>query len=608
MTAVEVARARLARTAARRATSKGRTAAISPRHDDSVAQLALENASESVLSCSMTPTSNALPDDIDALRAQLNAVLADHAAVVAERDAAVSERDDAVSERNTIRAEHDQLEARYQRLESILAEIRRAHFGRKSEKIDDNQLALALEELETSLAKSEAEADKTEDQAEKAGKPARAKGDGKGRRSRFPTLDHLPHVIEVIEPESKTCPCCCGELHVIGEDVSKRLDVVPAQYRVLETHRPKFACRSCESNGADNVAGVIQAPAPARLIVGGLPTEALVAQVVVSKHADHLPLYRQAQILARQGVEIERSTLAHWVGAAAAELQPLHDHLLRQLKASPKLFCDETRCPVLDPGRGKTKTGFMWSIARDDRPWGGTDPPAVAYTYAPGRGAVHAVKLLAGYSGILQVDGYSAYAALTNPARDGGAVTLAFCWAHLRRRFYEVYVGGHAPIATEALARIKLLYDIEAEIRGLPPEMRKAVRQEKSKPVIDDMKLWFEATFAKVSKGARIADAIRYGLNHWDGLLRFLGDGRIEIDSNTVERSIRSIVLDRKNSLFAGHDLGAEGWAMISSLLETAKLNRVNPQAWLTDVLTKLVNLWPASRIDELMPWAKKPS
>jgi transposase len=209
-------------------------------------------------------------------------------------------------------------------------------------------------------------------------------------------------------------------LHVIGEDVSKRLDVVPAQLRVIETHRPKFACRSCENNGADDVAGVIQAPAPARLIVGGLPTEALVAQVVVSKHADHLPLYRQAQILARQGVEIERSTLAHWVGAAAAELQPLHDYLVRQLKASPKLFCDGTRCPVLDPGRGKTKTGFMWSLARDDRPWGGADPPAVAYTYAPGRGAVHAVKLLAGYSGILQVDG-----AHTGPARSQALPTLS---------------------------------------------------------------------------------------------------------------------------------------------------------------------------------------
>jgi transposase len=558
----------------------------------------------------MTDVSDILHDDVDALRAQLTAALADHAAVVAARDVAVNERDAAVNERDAIRTERDQLEARNQRLESIIAEIRRAHFGRKSERINDDQLKLALEELETSLAKSEAEADKAEDEAEKAGKPANTGRRGNRRpRSRFPNLDHLPHVKEVIEPESKACPCCGGVLHVIGEDVSKRLDVVPAQLRVIETHRPKFACRSCENNGADNVAGVVQAPAPARLIVGGLPTEALIAQVVVSKHADHLPLYRQAQILTRQGVEIERSTLAHWVGAAAAELQPLHDHLVRQLKASPKLFCDETRCPVLDPGRGKTKTGFMWSLARDDRPWGGTDPPAVAYTYAPGRGAVHAVKLLAGYSGILQVDGYSAYAALTNPARDGGAVTLAFCWAHLRRRFYEVYVGGNAPIATEALARIKLLYDIEAEIRGLPPEMRKAVRQEKSKPVVEEMKLWFEASLAKVSKGGRIADAIRYGLNHWHGLVRFLDDGRIEIDSNTVERSIRGIALDRKNSLFAGHDLGAEGWAMISSLLETCKLNSADPLAWLTDVLTKLVNLWPASRIDELMPWAyaKKP-
>jgi transposase len=561
------------------------------RHDDSPCGSMLQGGPESATTWlvfgetarTMTDVSDILPNDVEALRALLATALADHATLVAERDG--------------LRVERDQLAAHNERLEAIIAEIRRAHFGRKSEKINDDQLALALEELETSLAKAEAEAEKTS-------KPVNTARRVKPRASRFPNLDHLPHVEEVIEPESKACPCCGGALHAIGEDVSKRLDAVPAQLRVLVTRRPKYACRACEKNGADDVAGVIQTPAPARLIVGGLPTEALVAQVVVSKHADHLPLYRQAQILARQGVEIERSTLAHWVGAAAAELQPLHDHLLRHLKASPKLFCDETRCPVLDPGRGKTKTGFMWSIARDDRPWGGTEPPAVAYTYAPGRGAVHAIKLLAGYSGILQVDGYSAYAALTNPARDGGAVTLAFCWSHFRRRFYEVYIGGHAPIATEALARIKLLYDIEAEIRGLPPEMRRAVRQEKSKPIVEDTKLWLEESLAKVSKGGRIAEAIRYGLNHWDGLLRFLDDGRIEIDSNTVERSIRGIALDRKNSLFAGHDLGAEGWAMISSLLETCKLSRVDPQAWLTDVLTKLVNLWPASRIDELMPWA----
>jgi hypothetical protein len=326
--------------------------------------------------------------------------------------------------------------------------------------------------------------------------------------------------------------------------------------------------------------------------------------VVVSKHADHLPLYRQSQILARHGVRIERSTLAQWVGAAAAELQPLHDHLLGVLKASPKLFCDETRCPVLDPGAGKTKTGFMWAIARDDRPWGGIDPPAVAYSYAPGRGGKHAARLLEGFTGILQVDGYAAYKKLAAPARPGGPLTLAYCWSHLRRQFYEVYVGGNAPIATEALARIKRLYDIEAEIRGLPPGVRRAIRQERSKPVIEALKPWFEASLAKVSKGSKLAKALDYGLNHWSGLCLLLGDGRIEIDSNTVERSIRGLALTRKNALFAGHDRGAVGWAMIASLLETCKLNQVDPLAWTTDVLTKLVNRWPASRIDELMPWA----
>ncbi len=258
----------------------------------------------------------------------------------------------------------------------------------------------------------------------------------------------------MIAPDAKTCPCCGGELHVIGEDTSKRLDKIPAKVRVLVTRRPKYACRSCEKTGADEVAGIIQAPAPARLIPGGLPTEALVADVVVSKHADHLPLYRQSQILARHGAKIERSTLAQWVGAAAAELTPLHDRLLLVLKASPKLFCDETRCPVLEPDNGRTKTGFMWAIARDDRPWGGgadasghpehrgSGPPAVAYSYAPGRGGEHAVKLLAGFNGVLQVDGYAVYKQLAAPSRVGGPVTLAYCWSHLRRKFYEVYVGG----------------------------------------------------------------------------------------------------------------------------------------------------------------------
>src|SRR5262249_42470328 len=338
------------------------------------------------------------------------------------------------------------LQDRNAHLEGIIAALKRTVYGPRSEKLvaDTAQLPLDLDDLILSDPSAAANDDAAGPQPARPCSPR-----PKAARNIGALPKHLPRYEVVIEPESKACPCCGGALHVIGEDVSKRLDRVPAKLRVVVTRRPKYACRSCEKNGADNVAGVIQAPAPARLIVGGLPTEALVADVVVSKYADHLPLYRQAQILGRQGVKIDRSTLAQWVGTAAAELQPLHDHLVGLLKASPKLFCDETRCPVLDPGRGKTKTGYMWSLARDHRPWGGRDPPAVAYTSAPGRGGTHAVKLLAGFGGILQVDGYSVYKQLTQPTHEGGPVTLAYCWSHLRRKFYEVYVGGHAPIATE---------------------------------------------------------------------------------------------------------------------------------------------------------------
>ena len=555
-----------------------------PRQDDSRPIDQLPDATESAIVGAMTNAPTALPTDIDALHALIAAERAAHAALAVERDQ--------LATRNA------RLETTNARLEEILAEMRRARFGRKSERITDDQLALALEELETTLAKVTAEAEKTDP----AQKTARAK---KRRASRDETLEGLPQEEVVIEPEGGTTCKCCGEtLHIIGEDSSKRLDKVPAKLRVIVTRRPKYACRTCEKTGADNVAGVIQAPAPARLVEGGLPTEALVADVVVAKHADHLPLYRQSQILARHGVRIERSTLAQWVGAAAAELQPLHDHLLAGLKASPKLFCDETRCPVLDPGRGKTKTGFLWALARDERPGGGTSPPAVAYSYAPGRGGEHAVKLLAGFSGVLQVDGYTVYKQLTLPTRPGGAVALAYCWSHLRRKFYEVYVGGNQPIATEALRRLKLIYEIEAEIRSSSPEVRRALRQQKTKPLVEALKTWFEAASEKVSKGGKLGEALRYGLRHWDGLCRFLDDGRIEIDSNTVERSIRGLALTRKNALFAGHDQGGANWAMIASLLETCKLNAVDPLAWTTDTLTKLVNRWPASRIEELMPWA----
>lgn len=509
-----------------------------------------------------------LPSDIAALQALL-------AAAHAERDAAIAERDQALSQMD--------------RLRHLLRQLQRAQFGRRSEKLDPEQLLLALEEIEQAIAGSEA----AEDKKDAAGATTRAKK----RRSRDGALPaHLPHIDVTITPEDTNCPCCRAPMHVIGEETSKRLDVVPAQFRVIVTHRPKYACRACTD-------GVVQAPAPERLIKGGLPTEAMVAFVLIAKYAWHLPLYRQAQMLLAQGIDIKRAVLAFWVGYAAAELQPLWLRLREIILTSGKIAVDETTAPVLDPGRGCTKKGYFWAIARDDRSWGGTDPPAVAYTYAPGRGAVHALKLLDGYRGIVQCDGYPAYKTIAGATRDE-TITLAFCWAHVRRRFYDIAQGGPAPIASEALERIAALYAIEKTIRGRSANERRAVRRERSKPLVLAFKAWLEQQLARVSAGATIAEDIRYALRHWDGLTRFLDDGRIELDTNIVERSIRPLVLNRKNALFAGHDEGAENWACIASLVETCKLHGVDPQAYLTDVLTKLVNLWPASRLDELMPWA----
>jgi len=351
----------------------------------------------------------------------------------------------------------------------------------------------------------------------------------------------------------------------------------------------------------------MQAAAPARLIAGGLPTERLVAQVLVAKYADHCPLYRQSQILARQGIAIDRATLAFWVGYAAAEIKPLWRLMREELLRSTKLFVDETTAPVLDPGRGRTKTGYFWVLARDDRPWRGRAPPAVLYSYAPGRGSEHAIALLWGYTGVLQTDAYAAYGKLADPKRVGGPVTLAYCWAHWRRQWFDIAKSPPAPIAAEVLQRIAELYEIEAEIRGEDADARRVVRQQKSKPLIAALRNWLEKTLPQLPRGSSIAQAIRYGFNQWEGLLRFLDDGRIEIDSNTVERAMRPIALNRKNALFAGSDEGAENWAMLASLIETCKLHGINPQTYLTDVLTKLVNNWPNRRLGELLPWAWTP-
>src|SRR6201993_2378902 len=439
--------------------------------------------------------------------------------------------------------------AQNDRLRQIIKELQRHRFGRRAETLPEDQMLLGLEEVEQVAASNEA-------QIEAANPAEQASRASKRRMNRGSLPAHLPRIEMVVDIEDHLCPCCGNALHRIGEDTGERLDIVPAQFRVLVVRRPKYGCRGCEDV-------VVQAPAPARLIEGGLPTEGTVAQVLVSKYADHLPLYRQGHIYAPPGGVLHPPTLADWVGRAAFLLRPVHERLLMALKASPKLFADETTAPVLDPGRGRTKLGQLWAYARDDRPWGGADPPGVVYVYAPDRKAERPISHLVGFKGILQVDGYGGYRVLA----ERGDVQLAFCWAHVRRRFFELAAAGPAPIASEALQRIAKLYAVESEIRDSSAEGRREARQQRSRPLIDELEPWMRAKLVLISQKTKLAEAIRYALSRWEGLTRFLDDGRIEIDSNVVERSIRPIALNRKNALFAGSDGGGEHWAIIASLI-----------------------------------------
>ena len=472
-----------------------------------------------------------------------------------------------------------------ERLRQIIKELQRHRFGRRAETLPEDQMLLGLEDVEQAEADHAAETD----DASALQRQARAH---KRRINRGALPAHLPRIEIVVDIDDKTCPCCQGELHRIGEDKSERLDIVPAQFRVLVTRRPKYACRACED-------GVMQAPAPARLIEGGKPTEATVAQVLVSKYADHLPLYRQAQIYARQGIDLDRSTLADWVGHAAWHLRPLHERLLLRLRQLPRLFADETTAPVLDPGRGRTKTGQLWAYAADDRPWGGSDPPGVAYVYAPDRKAERPIAHLEGFKGVLQVDGYAGFERLT--AR--GGIVLAACWAHTRRKFFDMHEATGSPIAAEALRRIAELYAIEKSIRGRTAEERRSARNTQSRPLVEAMKPWLETQLRRIPGRGGLADAIRYALSRWPALCRFLDDGRIELDNNSVERAIRPVALGRKNHLFAGSDDGAERWATVCSLIASAKLNEVEPFTYLKDVLQRMTEGHPMSRLDELLPW-----
>ena len=469
-----------------------------------------------------------------------------------------------------------------ERLQSIIKKLQRAQFGRRSERLDPDQLALALEDLDADVAR-------IQESRPVVGKPA---SERPPRRKPLP--DRLPREEVRLDVDGKNCARCGGALHAIGESVSEMLDWVPAQLRVIRTVRPKYACRVCKT--------VAQAPAPERLIAGGLATPALLAQVLVSKYCDHTPLYRQSQIFARHGVDLARSTLAGWVGGACWWLEALHERLAKNVFASDHLFADDTPVPVLDPGRGRTKTGRLWVYAREQRPWGGPEPPAAVYLFAPDRKAERPVAHLQRFKGVLHVDGYAGFEQLTAK----GDIVLAACWAHTRRKFYDVAQATGSPIAEEALRRIGELYAIEAEARGWPPPQRLIVSRERSKPVVADLKAWLDAQLAQVSGRSTLAEAIRYALARWQGLTRFLHDGCIELDTNPVERAIRPVALGRKNHLFAGSDGGGDRWAIVCSLVETCKLNDVEPYAYLTDVLTRMVDGHPINRLDELLPWAWK--
>ena len=534
------------------------------------------------------PSAADMPD-LAALPPELRATFeAQAAALAAERAELAAER----AARAHLEAEFADQKAYAARLETLLRQMQRARFGPRSEKLHPDQLALVLEEIETAIAEAKTGHDKRP-----AGTPDKAT-DGPERPKPHRALPaDLPRIERVIEPGDRRCPCGCGEMVRIGEDRAHRLDVVPAQVRVLVTIRPRYACPKGR-------AGVAQAPAPAHLIEGGLPTEALIAHVIVAKFSEHLPLYRQSQFFARHGVTVDRSTLADWVGAAAWHLRPVVDRMAELMKRSGKLYMDETTIPVLDPGRGKTKTGYLWAMARDDRPWGGSDPPGVVFTYAPGRAGDHAERLLRGFDGVLQVDGYAGYRRLAKDGREGGRpLVLAQCWAHARRKLIDAKPKAGSPVADEALRRIAGLYLIETEIRGRSPEERRAARQARSKPLVEALGAWLRAQKERLSGGSKMGEAVRYILNAWRPLCAFLEDGRVEIDSNRVENLIRPHALTRKNALFAGHDEGAHAWARIASLIGTCRMNGVEPYAYMKAVLEAIAAGHRATRIDDLLPW-----
>lgn len=485
-----------------------------------------------------------------------------------------------------------ELYAENDKLRLLIQRLTRHQFGRRSEQLTPDQLQFGLEDQEQTAAEHQA----AQDAAEPTGDPKPRPRAAHPVRNHGALPSHLPRYEVVIDAEHEACPCCGGDMHCIGELRTEQLDIAPAQLRVRVTRRPRYACRSCEE-------AIVVAAAPARPIDGGMPTEALIVHVVVSKFCDSLPLYRQSQMLARQGITLDRSTLSNWVGSACWWLAPLYDLVVATVLSSPKIFADDTSLPVLDPGRGRTKTGYLWCYAVDDRPWCGPTHPAVAYVYAEDRKNARPAEHLTRFDGVLQVDGYGGFKRLAGDRADH-SIRLAFCWAHMRRDFFQFHASTKSPLAAEVLTRVAALYAIEAEIRGQSAERRRQIRQERSRPMAEALHDWLLDHVDRVSGASDLAKAMRYAIRHWPGLIAFLDDGRIEMDSNTVERVIRPHTLTRKNALFAGSDGGARHWALAMTLIQTAKLNGMDPMAWLTDVLERIVSgRTKAHELHTLLPW-----
>jgi transposase len=473
-------------------------------------------------------------------------------------------------------------------LKLVIEKYRRMIFGRKSEKLTGEleQLEFRLEELETAQAAEEAA------QATEPTQPASTQADSKrrSRPARKPLPEDLRREVVTHLPAHNCCPDCGGALRQFGEDVSEQLERIPASFKVIRHVRPKFACAGCES--------VVEAPAPARPIDRGLPGPGLLAHVLVSKYADHLPLYRQSQIYAREGIDLDRSTLAGWVGAASELLTPLVAEISKHVLRAAKIHADDTPVPVLAPGNGKTKTGRLWTYVRDDRPAGFSTAPAVWFAYSEDRKGEHPQRHLKDFKGALQADAYSGFHHLYG----GGAIYEVACWAHTRRKFHDIHVAHASPTTTEALARIGALYGIEEQIRGKPAELRCSVRQTRARPLLDELRLWMEKTLRSLSTKSETAGAIRYALSHWRALTRYVDDGLLEIDNNAAERALRAVAIGRKNYLFMGADSGGQRAASLYSLIGTARLNGLDPAFYLRTIL-ETVSEHPINRIAELLPW-----